>query len=119
MKPYGSVRVVRMWCGMRTDPVLAIYLYFMQDIEDKCLLLTSSTSFVDLTFLEYRMIEKHHMDQNLYTSSLCPKPWVVSDNMTQGDDVAKSSGPTDARWVQPAMVWRQRNYVSTRVMFSW
>jgi hypothetical protein len=26
------------------------YLYLIQDIEDRCLLLTSSTSFVDLTF---------------------------------------------------------------------
>jgi hypothetical protein len=26
------------------------YLYFMQDIEDRCLLLTNSTSFVDLPF---------------------------------------------------------------------
>jgi hypothetical protein len=26
------------------------YLYFIQDIEDRCLLLTSSTSFVDLPF---------------------------------------------------------------------
>jgi hypothetical protein len=28
------------------------YLYFIQDIEDRCLLLTSSTSFVDLPFQE-------------------------------------------------------------------
>jgi hypothetical protein len=26
------------------------YLHFMQDIEDRCLLLMSSTSFVDLSF---------------------------------------------------------------------
>jgi hypothetical protein len=26
------------------------YLHFIQDVEDRCLLLTSSTSFVDLTF---------------------------------------------------------------------
>jgi hypothetical protein len=41
------------------------------------------------------MTEKHHMDQNSYMSLLCPKPRVVSDNMTRGDDVAKSPGPTD------------------------
>jgi hypothetical protein len=35
-------------------------------------------------------MEKHHMDQNPYISSLCPKPGVVSDNMTRGDDVAKT-----------------------------
>jgi hypothetical protein len=34
---------------------------FMEDIDDRCLLLTSSTSFVDLPFQEHRMIEKHHM----------------------------------------------------------
>jgi hypothetical protein len=47
-------------------------------------------SFIDLPFQEHRMMEKHHMDQNPYISSLCPKPGIVSDNMTQGDDVAKS-----------------------------
>jgi hypothetical protein len=38
------------------------------------------------------------MDQNPNISSLCLKPWVVSDNMTWGDDVAKSLGPADPRW---------------------
>jgi hypothetical protein len=38
------------------------YLYFIQDIEDMCLLLTSFTSFVDLLFQEHRMTKKHHMD---------------------------------------------------------
>jgi hypothetical protein len=86
----------------------------MQDMEDRCLLLTSSTSFVDLPFLEHRMIEKHHMDQNPYISSLYPKSGVVSYNMTRGDDVAKNLGPTDPRWGRlapllgrPARVWRQ------------
>jgi hypothetical protein len=65
----------------------------MQDIEDRCLLLTSSTSFIDLPFQEHRMIEKHHMNQNPLISSLCPKPGIVSDNMTRGDDVAKEFGP--------------------------
>jgi hypothetical protein len=49
------------------------YLYFIQDIEDRCLLLMSSTSFVDLPLQEHRMMEKHHMDQNPCISSLCPK----------------------------------------------
>jgi hypothetical protein len=61
------------------------------------------------------MTEKHNMDQNPCTSSLCPKPGVVLDNMTWGDDdVAKSSGPTDPSWGrpapllgQPARVWHQ------------
>jgi hypothetical protein len=33
------------------------YIHFTQDIEDRCLLLMSSTSFVNLTFQE------HHMDK--------------------------------------------------------
>jgi hypothetical protein len=37
----------------------------------RCLLLMSSTSFVDLPFQEHRMMEKHHMDQNPCISSLC------------------------------------------------
>jgi hypothetical protein len=49
------------------------YLYFIQDIEDSCLLLTSSMSFVDLPFQEHQMMEKHHMNQNPCMSSLCPK----------------------------------------------
>jgi hypothetical protein len=60
------------------------------------------------------MMGKQHMDQNPYISSLCPKPEVVSDNMTRGDDVAKILGPTDPRWGRPARllgqlarVWRQ------------
>jgi hypothetical protein len=86
----------------------------MQDIEDRCLLLMSSMSFIDLPFLEHRMMEKHHMDQNPYISILCAKPGVVSDNMTRGDDVAKSLGPTNPTWGRPipllgrsAKVWRQ------------
>jgi hypothetical protein len=49
------------------------YLHFIQDIEDIFLLLTRSTSFIDLPFQEHRMTEKHHMDQNPCISSLCPK----------------------------------------------
>jgi hypothetical protein len=60
-----------------------------------CLLLMSSTSFVDLPFQEHRMTEKHHTDQNPYISSSCPKPGVVTDNMTRGDDVAQSPGPAE------------------------
>jgi hypothetical protein len=37
-------------------------------------------------------MEKHHMDQNPYVSSLCVEPGVVSENMTWGDDVAKRLG---------------------------
>jgi hypothetical protein len=86
----------------------------MQDIEDMCLLLTSSMSFVDLPFQEHRMTEKHHIDQNPYISLLCPKPGVVSDNMTWGDDMTKSPSPIDPRWGRStplvgrlARVWRQ------------
>jgi hypothetical protein len=53
--------------------LLPTYLYFIQDIEDRCLLLMSSMSFVDLPFQKHRMTEKHHMDQNPWISSLCPK----------------------------------------------
>jgi hypothetical protein len=42
--------------------LLPTYLHFIQDIEDMCLLLTSSMSFVDLPFQKHRMTEKHHMD---------------------------------------------------------
>jgi hypothetical protein len=63
------------------------------------------------------MTEKFHLDQNPNISSLCPKSGVVSNNMTQGDDMAKSPGPTDPRWGQPApllcrsaRVWGQLNY---------
>jgi hypothetical protein len=49
------------------------YIHFIQDIEYRCLLLMSSTSFVDLPFQEHRMTEKNHMDQNTSISSLCPK----------------------------------------------
>jgi hypothetical protein len=50
--------------------LLPTYLYFIQYIEDRCILLTSSMSFVDLPFQEHRMTEKHHMDQNSNISSL-------------------------------------------------
>jgi hypothetical protein len=66
----------------------------MEDIEDRCLSLTTSMNFVDLPFQEHWMTEKHHMDQNTYISSLCTKPGVVSNNMTWGADVAKSPCPT-------------------------
>jgi hypothetical protein len=59
-------------------------------------------SFVDLPFQEHRMTKKHHMDQNSYISSLCPKPGVVTDNMTRRDDMAQSLGPALGR---PARVW--------------
>jgi hypothetical protein len=42
---YGGVLAV-----IKYIYLLSIYLHFIQDIEDMCLLLTSSTSFVDLPF---------------------------------------------------------------------
>jgi hypothetical protein len=74
-----------------------IYLHFIQDIEDRCLLLTSSTSFVDLPFQEHRMTKKHHMNQNSCIASLCPREGIVTDNMTWGNDVAQSTGSTEPR----------------------
>jgi hypothetical protein len=62
--------------------LLSTYLHFIQDTEDWCRLLMSSTCFVVLPFQEHRMTENHHMDQNPYISLLCPKPGVVSDNIT-------------------------------------
>jgi hypothetical protein len=53
--------------------LLPTYLHFIQDIEDRRLLLMSSMSFVDLPFQEHRTTEKHHMDQNPSISSICPK----------------------------------------------
>jgi flagellar biosynthesis protein FlhB len=53
--------------------LLPTYLHFIQDIEVRCLLLMSSTSFVDLPFQEHQMMEKHHMDQNPCISLICPK----------------------------------------------
>jgi hypothetical protein len=38
------------------------YLHGMQDMEDRCLLLMSSMSFIDLPFQEHRMMEKYHID---------------------------------------------------------
>jgi hypothetical protein len=53
--------------------LLPTYLHIIQDIEDMCVLLTSSTSFVALPFQEHRMTKKHHVDQNPCISSICPK----------------------------------------------
>jgi hypothetical protein len=53
--------------------LLPAYLLLIQDIEDRCLLLTSSTSFVDPPFQEHRMTKKYHMDQNPCISLICPK----------------------------------------------
>jgi hypothetical protein len=54
------------------------YVHFIEHIEDRYLLLMSSTSFVDLPFQEHPMMEKHHMDQNLCISSICPKQGIVT-----------------------------------------
>jgi hypothetical protein len=78
------------------------YLHFIQDIEDWCLLLMSSVSFVDLPFQKNRMMENHHMDKNPYISSLCPKLGVVINNMTRWDDVAQSPGPVEPKWGRSA-----------------
>jgi hypothetical protein len=82
--------------------LLSTYLYFIQNIEHICLLLTSSMSFVDILFQEHRVTEKYHMDQNPYISSICPKPGVAIDNMTRGDDVAQSPGPAEPKWGRSA-----------------
>jgi hypothetical protein len=100
LKVYTSVLVV-----IKCIYLQPTYQHFIQDIEDRCLLLMSSTSFVDLPFQDHRMMEKHNMDQNPYISSLCPKPGVVTNNMTRGDDVAQSLGPAEPKWGRLARVW--------------
>jgi hypothetical protein len=68
-----SVATVQMLVVIKCIYLPPAYLHFIQDIEDRYLLLTSSTSFVNLPFQEHRMMEKRHMDQNPCISSLCPK----------------------------------------------
>jgi hypothetical protein len=71
-------------------------------------MLMSSTSFVDPPFQEHQIMEKHHMDQNPYISSLCSKPGVVSDNMTRVMMWQKAWAQLTqggAGW--PARVWHQ------------
>jgi hypothetical protein len=53
--------------------LLPTYLHFLQGVEDMCLLLMSSMSFVDVLFQEHRMMEKHHMDQNPCITSISPQ----------------------------------------------
>jgi hypothetical protein len=42
------------------------YLHFTQDIENKCLLLTSSTSFVDLPFQEHQVIKASYGPKSIH-----------------------------------------------------
>jgi hypothetical protein len=73
------------------------YLHLIQDIEDRCLLLMSSTNFIDLPFQVHRMTEKHHMDQNPCISSSRPKYGIVTENMTRGNNVTQSMSSTEPR----------------------
>jgi hypothetical protein len=70
--------------------LLPTKLYFIQDIEDRSLLLTSSTSFVDLPFHKHWMMERNHMDQNPCISSVCP---------TEPKWGQPAPPPWPARWV--------------------
>jgi hypothetical protein len=56
-----SYRCILVLAVIKCIFLLPTYLHFIQDIEDRCLLLMSSTSFVDLPFQEHRMTEKHYM----------------------------------------------------------
>jgi hypothetical protein len=99
--------------------LLPTYLHFMQDIEDRCLLLTSSTSFIDLPFQKHRMMEKYHMDQNPYISPLCPKLGVVSDNMTWEDDMAKAQAqPTQDGADRPHSLARRPCFALMKLHFQ-
>jgi hypothetical protein len=44
--------------GQKMHIFTATYLHFIQDVEDRYLLLMSTTSFVDLLFQEHRMTKK-------------------------------------------------------------
>jgi hypothetical protein len=72
-EPFSASVSCNMLAVIKCIYLLPTYLHFIQDIEDRCLLLMSSTSFVDLPFQEHRMMGKHHMDQNSCISSICPK----------------------------------------------
>jgi hypothetical protein len=75
--------------GHHSSPLLAVikciylpptYLHFIQDIEDRCLLLMSFTSFVDLSFHEHRMMEssiwtKIHTYLNYVQNQRCS--WTI------------------------------------------
>jgi hypothetical protein len=75
----GMSKALSVWvCGGVLAVIKCVYLpptylHFMQDIEDRCLLLMSSMRFVNLPFQEHQMTEKHHIDQNPCISSICPK----------------------------------------------
>jgi hypothetical protein len=97
----GSQDFARLLVVIKCIYLPSTYLYSVQDIEDRCLLLTSSTSFVDLPLQEHQMTEKHHMDRNLYISQLCPKLGVFTDNMTRRDDMAQGPSPVDPKWGRP------------------
>jgi hypothetical protein len=88
------------------------YLPFIQDIENRCLLLTRFTNFVDLPFQERQMMKKHHMNQNSYISSLCPKPGVVTDNMTRGTMWHQA-------WAQPSQSGASRPHPLSRSAKVW
>jgi hypothetical protein len=59
-------KCVCVWGGVlaviKCKYLLTTNLQFIQDIEDRCLLLMSCMSFLDLLFQEHRMTEKHHID---------------------------------------------------------
>jgi hypothetical protein len=91
----------------------------MQDIEDRCILLTSSMGFVDLSFQEHRMTEKHNMDQNPCITSLGQNPGVVSDNMTRGDDMEKARAqPTQGGVSLPHSLVGQLGFGTNEITLS-
>jgi hypothetical protein len=101
------------------------YLYFIQDIEDRCLLLLSSTSFVDPPFQEHRMTEKHRMDQNYaylhYVQNKVQSQTKWHEKMTWHKARAQPSQGVASQphhLGRPAMCWRNSKnhfvYMSSR-----
>jgi hypothetical protein len=78
-----------------------------------CLLLMSSTSFVDLPFQEHRMTEKHHMDQNPCVSSICHEGMMWHKARAQ----LSQSGAGQHRLLgRPARCWCHFNFRFANVL---
>jgi hypothetical protein len=74
-------------CGWLLVVIKCIYLpptyvHFIQDIEDRCLLLTSSTSFVDLPFVIPSFYAKPSTHRMRDPGSIVPhiRPKMLTDN---------------------------------------
>jgi hypothetical protein len=77
--------------------LLPTYLHFIQDVEDRCLLLTSSW-----VLLIYHFRNIGWRESIIWTKIHAYLQYVqnkaVTENMTRGDDVAQRPGPTEPKW---------------------